>query len=274
MTTAPIGSPRPSDAPKFEITFPVGITGLDQDEEWFEYNTEDGERRRLRIHDYDELFSVPGLYEALVYDKLECRSPDELAEALRTSLARADTPTSALRVLDLGAGNGIVAEHLREIDASHIVGLDLLPEARMSAERDRPNVYDDYIVADLTDLSSEQAKQLRGHELNTLVTVAALGFGDIPPRAFAEAFNSITTPGWVGLTIKKDFLEQDDPTGFCAFFRDLVDRGVVEMVERRAYRHRLSVAGDPIFYEVVVVEKKRDIDPDRLDEVLARFEQA
>ena len=51
---------------------------------------------------------------------------------------------SDLRVLDLGAGNGIVAERLTEAGVGHIVGVDLLEEAAQAAERDRPDAYDDY----------------------------------------------------------------------------------------------------------------------------------
>ena len=47
-----------------------------------------------------------------------------------------------------------------------------------------------------------------------MTTVAALGFGDIPPAAFVGAFNLIETPGLLAFTIKDDFLGDDDPSGF------------------------------------------------------------
>lgn len=52
----------------------AGAFGLDQDEEFFEIE-EDGERRRLRCHDYGEIYSVPGLYERIFAEVLSCRSP-------------------------------------------------------------------------------------------------------------------------------------------------------------------------------------------------------
>ena len=39
-----------------------------------------------------------------------------------------------------------------------------------------------------------------------MTTVAALGFGDIPPDAFAAAFNLVEDGGHVAFTIKEDFI--------------------------------------------------------------------
>ena len=46
---------------------------LSQDEEWCEI-TIDGVAHRIRFHDYHELYSVPGLYEQLFCERLECWS--------------------------------------------------------------------------------------------------------------------------------------------------------------------------------------------------------
>ncbi|MCG2774167.1 MAG: methyltransferase, partial [Desulfobacterales bacterium] len=55
----------------FKIQFPENSNHLEQDEEYFllEYK---GERKNLRCHDYSEIYSVPGLYEHLFYEKLKC----------------------------------------------------------------------------------------------------------------------------------------------------------------------------------------------------------
>src|SRR5215212_8707096 len=83
----------------------------DQDEEWFEVEC-DGETRRLRFHDYAEIYSIPGLYEELIYERLRCESPRVIARLLAEEMERRDLDASELRVLDLGAGNGIVCEEL------------------------------------------------------------------------------------------------------------------------------------------------------------------
>jgi len=80
----------------------------------------------------------------------------------------AGTDPASLTALDLGAGNGIVGEELRAIGVSSIVGVDLLPEASAAAKRDRPTVYDDYLVADLTALTAPERERLarsRGHSV-------------------------------------------------------------------------------------------------------------
>ena len=47
-----------------------------------------------------------------------------------------------------------------------------------------------------------------------MVTVAALGFGDIPTNAFIEAFNIISAVGWVACNIMETFFVKSDKTGF------------------------------------------------------------
>lgn len=245
----------------FSIEFPNDARNLSQDEEWFVFR-ENGRSRRLRIHDYAELYKVPGLYEALVYDRLRCDSPRRLAALLDSALEDWAQGPEDLRVLDLGAGNGIVAEHLRNLGVSYSVAVDLLPEAAQAALRDRPELYTDYLVADLTRLDARQEGQLRRHELNCLVSVAALGFGDIPVEAFAEAFNAIACPGWLALTIKEDFLhDQENP--FARLVGGMIDQRLIQVQAFLRYRHRISSTGEQLFYVALVARKHRRI-PDSL----------
>ena len=74
-------------------------------------------------------------------------------------------------------------------------GVDLLPEAAAAAQRDRPTVYDDYLVADLTQLTGEERRRLTARRFNCLVSVAALGFDDIPPLALATAYDEVQAGG-------------------------------------------------------------------------------
>jgi Predicted methyltransferase (contains TPR repeat) len=161
---------------------------LSQAEAYF-YIVEEGRPIKLRFHDYDKVFARPGLYEQLFYERLKCVSPQKVTELLQRSLTSERATSSELRVLDLGAGNGMMAECLRRIGVSRIVGADIIPEARDAAYRDRPLVYDDYLVADFTDLSDEQKQDLADWSFDCLTTVAALGFGDIPPAAFSKLSN-------------------------------------------------------------------------------------
>lgn len=254
-------SPQPSlfaSPSGFEIRFPEVSDDLDQDEEWFEFEL-DGRPRKLRIHDYADLYGIPGLYEALVYDKLACKSPQRLAKLFAAVLTDARVDARDLRLLDLGAGNGIVAEELGKLGVRHMVGLDLLLEAELAAQRDRPGLYADYLVTDLSRASESDLARLEQHRLNCLVTVAALGFGDIPPEAFSTAFNSIMPNGWLGMTIKEDFLESDDESGFARFIKTMIDKQIIEIQAYQRYCHRLSIMGDRLFYVAVVARKMRDV---------------
>lgn len=252
---------------RFSIEFPDTARDLSQDEEWFILR--EGERsRKLRIHDYAELYKVPGLYEKLVYDRLRCDSPRRLAAVLDEALRDWDQGPEDLRVLDLGAGNGVVAEHLQSLGVPYRVGVDLLPEAAEAAKRDRPAAYKDYLVADLTRLKPEEHDQLRRHQLNCLVTVAALGFGDIPVDAFATAFNAIACPGWLAFTIKDDFLE-DRQNPFARLVTTMIDQRVIQVQAFLRYRHRVSVNGQKLHYLALVARKHRALSESLLDEVVS-----
>ncbi len=231
---------------------------LSQDREWVSVQNGEG-WKTLRLHDYERIYRTPGLYEALVYDVLRCRSPRRLVRLFTQVLDNWPDEPRDLRVLDLGAGNGIVGERLRQAGVDRVVGLDILPEAAAAAERDRPEVYADYVVADLTEPDGATMERIRRHEPNALVTVAALGFGDIPPAAFRTAFNAIGTPGWLALTIKEDFLDVEDGSGFSRLLHEMMAGGILHEQARLRIRHRVSVAGEPLFYVGLVARKLEDI---------------
>lgn len=246
----------------FEVRLPQSRAELDQDEEFFDLAI-DGASRRIRFHDYPEIFEIPGLYEYLFYERLECASPRVVGELLAAELARDGVDPATLRVLDVGAGNGMMGSELVDLGVDHIVGIDIIPEAAMATERDRPGVYDRYHVLDLTELADAERAELAAHRLNCLLLVAALGFGDIPTAAFAAAHNVLETPAWMAFNIKEDFLDgKDDDTGFSGLIRRMLSEGIIERRSERRYRHRLSVAGDPLHYLAIVAIKRADVPPE------------
>jgi hypothetical protein len=234
---------------------------LDQDEEWCEIEVQGGERRRIRFHDYAAIYAVPGLYEQLFVDRLDCESPtvvtDLLGAHLRSSAAA--VKPGALTALDFGAGNGMVGERLRELGIGEIVGVDLLREARDAAHRDRPGLYDDYYALDLTQLAPNQRRELMRRDFDVMTCVAALGFGDVPPLAFAEAFNLVGSPGWIAFNIRDRFCDAQDPSGFGDFLSRMFQEGILEERARERYTHRVSVAGEPLEYYAVIAEKHHDV---------------
>ena len=226
-----------------------------------------GQRQRQRdrrkrqhrdgVHDYQEIFAVPGLSERIFHDHLECRSPAEVVGLLGRRLKADGVDPGTLSVLDVGAGNGIVGEELRALGAGALVGVDILEEAAAAAARDRPGVYDDYVACDLTALTDDERRRLGAGPPNCLTTVAALGFDDMPPEALQEAYDMIGDDGWIAFNIKADFIDAQDTTGFRRLMAEMVRSGALEICASERYRHRLSVHREPLDYVAVVGRKRR-----------------
>lgn len=303
LNSAPWGASAPSPALATELAEAIDrvefalppAESLSQDEEWVVVKTtgapgKDGAWRRIRLHDYHEVFRIPGLYEKWVYQTLRCQSPQRIADLMARCLLREGASASDCVVLDLGAGNGCVAAELRDIGIERFVGVDLIEEAKAAAERDRPGLYNDYVVCDLTALSKVDRARLTSHTFNTLVCVAALGFGDIPPRAFATAYNLITDGGWVAFNIKTEFLAPDlslrepppanespngtaretaprgEPSPFAILIERMMREGVLESMVQENYPHRLNPSGEELEYTAIIGRKLRNIPEDWIED--------
>jgi predicted TPR repeat methyltransferase len=236
-----------------EIVIPEECRKLDQNEEWIQIAV-DGKIQKVRLHDYGRFYEIPGLYDQF-YGTLSCQSPEVVCRALKEQMVKHGEDCKPLRALDFGAGNGQVGERLsKELGCATLVGLDILPEARAAALRERPDVYDDYYVMDLADPDDQARDTLAQWNFNTLVTVAALGFGDIGTRAFANAYNLMSDGAWVAFNIKDRFLSDTDESGFSETIEQLIENGF-ELLESHRYCHRFSLAGAPLHYHVMVGRK-------------------
>lgn len=238
-----------------QIEYPDKSCALDQDEEFIDLVTEDGQER-IRIHEYDRVFDVPGLYEEVVYNHLKCDSPQVITGLLKETMEKHGNGDGPLRVLDFGAGNGIVGECLQEtVETEAMVGVDIIDEAKKAVERDRPEIYDDYYVMDLSQAKDRDKERLGHWNFNTLVTVAALGFGDIPTKAFMNVFNIVENNSWVAFNIKDRFFSKDDDTGYNQMLQEMIGNNL-KVYKKHHYRHRLSMAGQPLYYYAVVGRKE------------------
>jgi SAM-dependent methyltransferase len=251
---------------KIVIKLPDGNEAMSQDEEWCEVVVGDGRiHEKVRFHDYGRIYEIPGFYESLFYETLRCNSPKVVGGLLRDKVQEsAGMDPDDLRVLELGAGNGLAGEELRDMGAELLVGVDILEEASAAAERDRPGLYDDYRVSDFTALEEKDEEDLRAYGFNTLVSVAALGFDDIPAEAFATAWNLVGAGGWVAFNIKDEFLGSADRSGFRRLIDRMTAEGILSPQARQRYRHRLSIRGEPLHYIAVVARKRGDVPADWL----------
>lgn len=219
----------------------LGVVELDPDETWVEFGPP-GARRRIGFHDYDAMYSVPGLYERVFYEELGMDTVTEVVGLYGRGLRSQGRSPADERVLDLGAGNGISGAALRELGAGSVVGLDLQPAARAAAARDRPGVYDDYVVADLTAWSEEEADRVRALRITSLVAVAALGIGHIPPQVLERAIGVVEPGALVSFAVLVELMPgSEDERGQASGYPDWLGGWFpehCEELERREYVHR------------------------------------
>lgn len=245
---------------RYRIHFPAADqTRLEQGESHFTID-EGGREASIRFHDYTGIYNRPGLYEQLFYDRLKCASPRKLVDLLHDVVRAAGEDPAQLRVLDVGAGNGMVGELLMERGAARVVGVDILPAARDAAERDRPGAYDAYHVTDLTDTAATARTALHQWSFDAMTCIAAIGFGDIPVAAFRAACNLISDGGWIAFNIKETFLDRTDKSGFSRLVQRLIHDDYIRLHRLERYRHRLSIEGRPLHYYAVVGRKTRELD--------------
>ena len=159
----------------------------------------------------------------------------------------------------------MMGEELKGHGVARLVGVDIIPEAREAAIRDRPELYDEYYVADFTNLNEETAEKIAEWNVDCLTSVAALGFGDIPPTAFMQGLHFVQEGGWVAFNIKETFLDASDNTGFSRFIRELIFSEYLDVFHLERYRHRLSMEGLPLFYYALVGRKSANIPDDFLE---------
>ena len=254
----PVESNEATQPASVRVAFPGPEQRLEQDDEWCVVR-QNGSWREIRFHDYASVYQIPGLYEYLFGDLLKCDSPQRVCSLLEQELRADRVNPRELSVLDLGAGNGMMGERLSDLGARHIVGVDIIRQAAEAAERDRPGAYEQYHVCDMAKLQPAEQSALEALGLNCLTCIAALGFGDIPPEAFVEAYNLIAPGGWVAFNLKADFL-----TGGQSPFGNLILRmrseGALSIRAEQRYRHRLATNGEPIYYVAIVGRKARDFE--------------
>ena len=198
-----------------------------------------GERTTMRIHDYDDVYAVPGLYEHVVQERLGCTSPQTLAASLAGRVRAADEDPATVRTFDVGCGNGVSGEYQRAAGLTPVVGLDISPVAPEAIERDRPGLYDEVIVGGLEDV--DPAELVARHGLTALVGAGALTGGHIEPSVLAQTWRAFPAGAWLAFTCHEDH---------AAAARDDFPDVAWELDEPFLHRHLTD--GTPVTYRVLV----------------------
>jgi len=204
----------------------------------------------VHLHSYERIYRVPGLYEHIVQELLRCRSPQVAIDALMRVLAALGLDPAAVRLLDLGAGTGLVGELARARGAGTMIGLDSLAGARTAALRDRPGVYAAYLVGDLAAPVPSLLEGLRAQRPDALVAAGAFGGTHMPASAFATALALLPDGAPAVFTIHEHWTATDGPGGFRGAIAELVDSERLRLLERSRFEHRITTSGEPIFYEL------------------------
>lgn len=228
--------------------------GRDQTEESLLVRHADGTEELFRLHEYERVYAIAGLYEEVVQRRLLSASATILAERLVACAAASGTAAAELAVFDLGAGNGVSGEELRAHGVATIVASDGIPEARDAAMRDRPRLYAAYLVGD-TDHLPEVPDLIREHGLNALVCAGALGLGHISADSFHRLWSAFPPGAWFSVSLHENLAEPggSDFGDYLARFAQRDDGG--EILVRERFRHRLTMAGEPITYVAIVARK-------------------
>ncbi|MBS2039670.1 methyltransferase [bacterium] len=244
-----LATPVASSIRQLRVAFPQQSFPVGQDAEWCVVY-DGGEWREFRFHDYAQIYSLPGLYEKIFMEHLKSRSHMVMAEALVRELQLRNRPLEECRILDLGAGNGHVGAQLYELGARHLWGVDVLPEARFAARRQHPQVYSGYTLVEPGWL-----RELQDFRFDTVICVAALGFGDIDPNLFETVLEALPTGSLLAFNIKEQFLNALDPSGFNHLFTHLQAQGKFKPLRQWKHFHRYSTWGEPLHYLGVLAEK-------------------
>ena len=242
-------------AQRFEVRLD-SQSGRKQTEEFFFADLGDGSVR-LHLHDYDTLYRTPLLYDAVLFGALKCRSPYSIIEILARAEREGRFDGRALRVLEIGAGSGLFGALLRQrLRPARLIGLDLSPSARKAAEAVRPEVYDDFITADVTRLDAMRDR-LGPERFNFIGGVSATGPGHIPPEGLDQAL-ALLEPGGLFLFHARGDDGNLGPSGVnihAAWLETQKRGGLLTPLLDEPCFHRRAADGRDIFYKVVLARK-------------------
>jgi predicted TPR repeat methyltransferase len=190
-----------------------------------------------------------------VQRRLQCASPAKIAEVLLSVAELERRDPHLLRVLDLGAGNGLVGEQLRARGVGVLAGTDSARSARDATARDRPGLYASYLVGDLTG-QPELGTLVRELGINCIVCAGALGFEHIEAHSFSELWDLLPPGAIFALTVHEDLAQPGASDIGDELAALSAAGGDTEIVVSERFRHRLAMSGDAIHYLAIGARKR------------------
>lgn len=230
--------------------------GADQNEERFSL---DDMIVQVGLHNYDFIYNHPGLYDQLLYGELECQSPRIVVDKLVSCLRKSGLSTTNLSTLDIGSGPGNVGEILDKAKFKWIENLDINPLAKLECERQRPETYDAYHVADLCnpiELLNEVGANIypQAHPTyDCLTMVAALSHDHIPVRGIRNAIKMLAPDGWVATCIGENVL--DSGGELAKLMWEFIGGINFKLHHFERYRHRFAVDGRELMYYCIITRR-------------------
>ena len=222
----------------FEIQLPEveQVRNLPIHEEYFWFK-QNGTKRKLRIHDYVEIYQIPYLYEHLM-EKLGTQSHTVLSSLLVEQFTQAGGKVEDMVVLDMAAGSGLIGKTLASLGVKSIVGIDIIPEAAEAACQQYPGVYEHYYVEDLTKLTERTKQTLNPRGFNCLICCSALSH--VSADALKVVFNQIPPNGWIAFNLAQYSWEDNTEAGFRHQHSWGDNPAIFEIIQMHSYRHRLK----------------------------------
>jgi len=240
----------------FQTRLPKSYDNSSNEKEHF-FLTQNGQERKILLHDYTEMYQNPGLYEHICYQHLDYQSPRMLSAFLIEQVVRTKQAVAELKMLELAAGSGLTAREFVASGVKSITGIDNNSAAAEAAKRESAGIYEDYYVEDLTRIKPETEQSLKNKSFNCLICCSALPA--LPADVFVNALNLIRPNAWMAFNVLKDIWEDTGSAGFVNLHPWVNNHEIFEIREQRFFRRRYTTYGRPL-EDVAIVGIKKNPD--------------
>jgi len=231
------------------VCFPVSKKQGDETFEILIKST--NEKKLIGIWDYESLYKEPFLFEIIYQEICESNSIYEVWDTF-CSVKLLEN----YKILDIGAGSGLSGKYIREkSNPETLIALDILPSAKAACLRDYGKIYDDYLVWDLANLTTEQQSFLKSKNFNCITIVSASGGSDddqdshdVEINEFKSILDIVSTGGYIVFNIREQELKGQ------SLIRKYLESYCEKVIEK-TYVHRLLFNGNNSNNKVLVYKK-------------------